>query len=150
MNTIFAKNTLPVTVVGLALLAASNASAVGLCPDNFEDMGLQNWNDGGSVNMPVNVSGGPPGSSYYIERITPSFGGSPGSKISLVNRMQWTGDYVAAGVNEIRAHVLVEASPCASLTIKARPPLPPPYKCMTCSTSRSLAGVKSDASSSWT
>lgn len=70
--------------------------------DDFEDGTEQNWIWGrGGFGGPVAISGGQQG-SIYLE--TESFGGddAPGSRMAIINREQWTGDFLAAGVHAIR------------------------------------------------
>lgn len=79
----------------------ANAVEVGQT-DDFEDGTEQNWiwgreGFGGPVAVLIE-----PSVSTYLE--TESFGGddAPGSRMAILNREQWTGDYRAAGINSIR------------------------------------------------
>jgi len=72
--------------------------------DDFEDGTVQNWiwgrsNFGGPVVVTSEMS-------TYLE--TESFGGgdAPGSRMAILNRQQWTGDYLAAGVGAIRLNAI--------------------------------------------
>ncbi|HEV3416570.1 MAG TPA: hypothetical protein VG056_07150 [Pirellulales bacterium] len=68
--------------------------------DNFQDGTTQNWTNGAAPN-PVNVATGGPdgGGDRYLEIQSGSFGG--GGNLVSFNRAQWTGNYIAAGVNEV-------------------------------------------------
>lgn len=93
-------------------LSAPAASAVTLGQiDTFEDGTTQGW----AVNLagfgvhpapPANVStGGPDGAGDNFLLLT-SFGGSgPGSRMTVGNLAQWSGDYLAAGVGAISMSV---------------------------------------------
>ena len=70
--------------------------------DDFEDGTEQNWiwgRDG--FGGPTAI---PPFDDVTSYVLTESFGGgdAPGSRMALLNREQWTGDYLAAGVSLIR------------------------------------------------
>lgn len=73
--------------------------------DDFEGGTELNWVWGRSgFGGPVAISG--ESLSTYLE--SESFGGddAPGSRMALLNREQWTGDYLAAGVSAIRLDAL--------------------------------------------
>ena len=73
--------------------------------DDFESNNEQGWIWGRSgFGGPIAVSS--VDGTNYLE--TESFGGddAPGSRMALINRSQWTGDYVAAGVTGIRLDAL--------------------------------------------
>ena len=93
------------------LLQPTAGSAVVLGQiDSFQDGTLQNWDAGldGVEPFPpspvVIPNGGPGGGNNQYMQIT-GIGGTgtgPGTKISVVNRnLQWSGNYLAAGVNAI-------------------------------------------------
>ncbi len=70
--------------------------------DDFEDGTTQAWREGVlSPNPPTNQpSGGPAGvGDNYLENV--SGGGLAGSRQIMFNQLQWSGDYVAAGVVRI-------------------------------------------------
>ena len=75
--------------------------------DNFQDGTTQNWAIGGAVPtqaLPVNVpTGGPGGDGDAYLRLTALGASTPtvGSRLSVFNEAQWTGNYLAAGVNAI-------------------------------------------------
>lgn len=86
----------------------SPAAAVSLGEfDDFQDASLENWAVGSiSPVPPLNVaSGGPEGTNdrYLLLR---SLGtGGPGGKLVAFNSAQWSGDFLTAGVTEIRMQV---------------------------------------------
>lgn len=75
--------------------------------DTFQYGTLQNWDAGlGGTEPPfppeIIPGGGPGGTSDAFMQITAIGGTGPGSKLSVVNRnAQWSGNYLAAGVNFI-------------------------------------------------
>ncbi len=104
--------TLRTLVSAAALLAAlgatvpTTASAVTLGQlDTFTSLTVEGWISGPAANpVPpfVAPTGGPAGGAdpYLVLR---AVGGSgPGSRLTVINEAQWTGDYVAAGIAGIR------------------------------------------------
>ena len=75
--------------------------------DDFQDGTTQNWTSGGpNPNPPVNIpDGGPGGVGDNFLQIQSTGGGGSGSKLVAFNTTQWTGDYTAAGVTVISAHL---------------------------------------------
>ena len=75
--------------------------------DNFQDGTTQGWSHGApSQNPPENIpDGGPSGIGDSFLQIQSKGGGGPGSKLVAFNTTQWTGDYIAAGVTVISAHL---------------------------------------------
>jgi hypothetical protein len=78
--------------------------------DNFENNSPKGWSSGNpNPNAPANVeNGGPEGDDDRFLQITSSGvqGGKgtkkgAGSKLVALNRIQWTGDYIAAGITTI-------------------------------------------------
>ena len=95
-----------------ALLPLAPASAVTVGQiDTFEDGTVQNW----VVNLlgmgphpapPVNVAtDGPAGANDHFMRLTSVGGAGSGSRMTVINLAQWSGDYVAAGVQAISMSV---------------------------------------------
>ncbi|MDQ2985770.1 MAG: hypothetical protein M3R13_03485 [Armatimonadota bacterium] len=67
--------------------------------DDFEDGTLQNWRGGAS---PVNVAtGGPRGIDDNYIRLT----STPTTNLGMANDVQWTGNWIAAGVTVVEAHL---------------------------------------------
>lgn len=99
--------------VGCSLLGlAAPAAAVTLGQtDTFEDGTTQGW----TVNLlgmgvhpapPANVmTGGPGGAGDNFLQLTSFGGGGAGSRMTVINLAQWSGDYIAEGVNAIRMWV---------------------------------------------
>lgn len=67
--------------------------------DDFEDGTLQNWRGGAS---PVNVAtGGPRGVDDNYIRLT----STPLTNLGMANDVQWAGNWIAAGVTVVEAHL---------------------------------------------
>src|SRR5574340_117494 len=75
--------------------------------DTFEDGATQGWHvPGPSPVPPVNEpNGGPAGAGDAFLRVTATGGNGPGSKLSVMNASQWTGNYLASGITSIRMDV---------------------------------------------
>lgn len=74
--------------------------------DTFEDGTTQGWIGGLGMGAPhpappVNALGGPGGASDNFLQLTSVGGGGSGGRLSVLNLSQWTGNYIAAGVNSI-------------------------------------------------
>jgi hypothetical protein len=68
--------------------------------DTFQDGSTANWLNGGTM-QPMNIStGGPLGVNDRFMELTADGSGSNG-RLTVINRTQWLGNYVVAGVNEI-------------------------------------------------
>ena len=91
-----------------AMVLAAAAWAVDpLQVDDFEDGTTMGWEEGApSPNPPVNVPDGGPGGAgdAYLENSS-SGGTGAGSRMVMFNNAQWTGDYLAAGVSSLQAHL---------------------------------------------
>ena len=102
----FATAALPLSIL---LITVTPACALNLGQiDTFEDGTTQNWTvgAGGSPVPPVNVAtGGPGGLDDNFLLLTSTGTTGPGSRLTAFNEVQWTGDYVAAGVNVIRMNL---------------------------------------------
>ncbi|MFA4903356.1 MAG: hypothetical protein WC600_11520 [Desulfobaccales bacterium] len=91
----------------IILFQAPPASGVTLGQvDNFEDGTTQNWVVGllGAPHPapPVNVAtGGPAGAGDHYLLLTAIGGGGAGSRLTVINASQWTGDFIAAGIDLI-------------------------------------------------
>ena len=101
-----------IILLAVCLLQPAVGSAVTLGQiDDFQDGTTKNWSIGGAVPteaLPVNVpTGGPAGDGDAYLRLTALGNGSPnvGSRLSVFNNAQWTGNYLAAGVNTITMSV---------------------------------------------
>lgn len=104
MNTRLLRSTATLLV---ALLTAATGWAVSLGQiDTFEDGTTQGW----TVNLlgldsnpapPVNALGGPAGATDNYLRLTSLGGSGAGSRLSVLNGSQWTGNYIAAGIGFI-------------------------------------------------
>jgi hypothetical protein len=89
----------------LCILAATHSRATVSFGqiDTFQDGTTMNWDEGvSSPNPPTNVAtGGPAGAGdRFLENIS-SGGFGAGSKMIMFNEVQWTGNYIAAGVDRI-------------------------------------------------
>jgi len=92
-----------VRLVALVFALALTASVLGVTPgqtDNFEDGTTQGWTDGQGNNTANIVTGGPAGAGdNYLQVSSGTFGGGP--HLTVFNRSQWSGDYLAAGATNI-------------------------------------------------
>jgi hypothetical protein len=68
--------------------------------DDFENGTLHGWTNGGVPGVSIE-SGGPAGANDNFMQVTATGGGGPGSRLTVFNRDQWLGDYVATNVNAI-------------------------------------------------
>ena len=101
-------------LLAACLLQPAVGSAVTLGQiDDFQDGTFQNWGIGnifGNPVPPVNVpDGGPAGAGDHYLLLTADGGAGvrpdPGSRLAVINQTQWTGNYLAAGVNAITMSV---------------------------------------------
>jgi hypothetical protein len=85
------------------VLALSPALALGISlgqVDDFEDGTTASWTDGVNGNTANITTGGPAGANdNYLQISSGSFGGQ--SRMTVFNRSQWVGNYLAAGVTAI-------------------------------------------------
>ena len=95
--------TASVIALGLLLFAGSAEAIVFGQLDNFEDNSLQNWANGGAAGVPpvLNINtGGPGGLNDNFMQVTAD-GDGAGAFLTVFNRSQWLGDYIATGVTAI-------------------------------------------------
>ena len=108
------------TIIALGLLlCAGSARAIVLGQlDDFEDDTLQNWANGGAPGVPpvLNINtGGPAGVDDNFMQVTAD-GSGAGRFLTVFNRSQWLGDYIATGVTAIEMDLINLVS--VSLTIR--------------------------------
>jgi hypothetical protein len=100
---------LPVILLALCSVNASTALAVSFGQsDTFENGTVQGWSvgPGGHSSPPTNIAtGGPSGADDNYLRATALGGGGAGSRLAFFNSMQWSGNYLAAGITAISMHV---------------------------------------------
>lgn len=75
--------------------------------DDFENGTAMGWAEGPpSPNPPVNIpDGGPLGAGdAYLQNVSDGSSG-PGGRLAMFNRVQWTGDYLAEGIDSIEANL---------------------------------------------
>ena len=93
----------PTLLLLFALSAFAGISAVhAVVPgqiDTFQDGTTDNWKTGQI--QPVNIANGGPGGAGDRFLELSSDGSGANGRLTVFNRNQWTGDYIAAGVNEI-------------------------------------------------
>ncbi|MCZ6682263.1 MAG: PEP-CTERM sorting domain-containing protein [Planctomycetota bacterium] len=95
---------LTLILVIFALPTAANAFIIPGQIDDFQDGTLQTW--GGNA-APINIAtGGPAGAGDRYLQLTSAPPPGPGPKLGASNFVQWTGDYIAAGVTSIEADVI--------------------------------------------
>ena len=96
-------------VVAVALvLMSSPAFGAPFGVDDFQDGTTMGWfvPDPGNPVPPVNVAtGGPAGAGDAYLQLRALGGANSGSRLSVLNESQWTGDYLAGGVEGIAMDV---------------------------------------------
>ncbi len=95
-----------VTLVVCGLLMPQEVRAIACGQvDDFEGGTTMGWMEGlFSPNPPTNVAnGGPSGAGDNYLRNVSSGAAGPGSRMVMFNTLQWTGNYLAAGVTRIEA-----------------------------------------------
>ncbi len=91
-------------VLVAASLVAALASAVTLGQvDDFQDGTLMFWGGGAALTNVAN--GGPNGAGDRFLQIQSNGGSGPGSRLATLNTNQWSGDYIAAGVQAVEMHL---------------------------------------------
>ncbi len=144
-------------VIGLiCLLPPGTARAISVGQmDDFEDSTLQGWRMGiASVTdsyMANIADGGPAGlDDSYLEVTADSTVPFGGSRLTFFNRLQWTGDYTAAGITAI-AMDLKNFSPTEALNMRlAINGGYGPSTGMTGGVFTSAASISLDSGSGWT
>jgi hypothetical protein len=90
--------------LGCSVLVPSWCSAITFGQvDDFQNGTTMGWQEGmNSPNPPVNVASGGPGGTAdrYLENQS-SGGFGAGGRMAMFNSSQWSGNYIAAGVNRI-------------------------------------------------
>lgn len=107
------KHLIAVLVSGVLLGPSQMAFSITLGQvDDFQDGTTQGWSEGpGSPNPPFNnTNGGPEGIGDHSLRNISSGSGFSGSKMVMFNDAQWTGDYTAAGVDQISMLMRADSS----------------------------------------
>jgi hypothetical protein len=100
--------TLHAAIATALLLASSSVYAIPTVPDDFEDGTTQDWVVGSPTHPapPLNVpTGGPAGDGDAFLQLTAHGGVGAGSRLSVLNFSQWTGDYLTAGITGIAMDV---------------------------------------------
>lgn len=105
---------LAVLISGALLCQTPAAFAIALGQvDDFQDGTTQGWSEGAaSPNPPFNNTDGGPGGigDHSLRNISSGGGLSAGSRMVMFNTAQWTGDYTAAGVNQISMLMRADSS----------------------------------------
>jgi hypothetical protein len=121
--------------------------------DTFEDGTTQNWlinllGMGGSpAAPPANIpSGGPGGVDDNYLLLTAVGGAGAGSRLTVINISQWTGDYITAGINAIEMDLNNFSSTDLSLRLLFEDPLTGPPTNLAFST----AAISIPAGGGWT
>jgi hypothetical protein len=95
-------------VLALVVIPAQIAMAIAIDQiDTFEDETTMGWFVPGSAFMPpaTEPNGGPAGAGDAYLKLVATGAGGAGSRLSVLNEAQWTGDYLSSGVNLIRMDV---------------------------------------------
>lgn len=107
----------------LCLLPSGAARAVSVGQiDDFEDGTLQGWRNGTTAATADHLSnitdGGPAGvGDSYLEVVSHATEPFAGNRLTFFNRLQWTGDYTAAGITAIAVD-LKNFSPTETLNMR--------------------------------
>ncbi|RPI02793.1 MAG: T9SS C-terminal target domain-containing protein [Ignavibacteriae bacterium] len=102
----------------LVMVTGIHAQTLGQI-DTFQDSTLNSWSSGRpNPTPPVNIStGGPQGSNDRYMRATSSGSGAAGSKLVLFNTKQWKGNYISAGIGNIRMFLKNEGTSALQMRI---------------------------------
>lgn len=143
-------------LLSLLLLQSGVVRAISVSQiDDFEDGTLQGWEMGTTTvtadHMTNITDGGPVGvGDSYLEVTSDSSVNFGGSRLTFFNRLQWTGDYTAAGITAI-AMDLKNFSPTEALNIRLaiNGGFGPNFN-MTGGVFTSAASISLDSGSGWT
>ena len=69
--------------------------------DDFQDSTTQGWGIGAGPQPEIMTDGGPLGAGDRFTMMTAD-GSSSGGRLTVFNRSQWLGDYIAAGVTAVQ------------------------------------------------
>jgi hypothetical protein len=84
------------------LLPSAGAAQITLGQiDTFETGTTLNWTNGAGGGSESVQAGGPAGLSDHYLQVISTGGGGGGARMTVFNRTQWVGNYIAAGVNDI-------------------------------------------------
>jgi hypothetical protein len=104
-------------LLGTAILICTPGTSRGITLgqiDTFEDGTKQGWDNGSNIGVGL---GGPAGSGdHYL----PALAGGSGlpNRLEIVNRSQWLGNYLAAGVTGVEMDLRVGAPALTALSIR--------------------------------
>src|SRR5712671_1482364 len=91
-----------IALVIILFMAAGSTAQAGIVLnqiDTFQDGTLANWTNGAGAADPINIAtGGPTGAGDHYLQVTSNGGNFAGSKLTVFNTVQWSGNYTAAGV----------------------------------------------------
>src|SRR5690349_11298324 len=90
-------------ILSLLCFAAVSAQAATLGQIDTFTTGTQGWiaPDPTNPNPPSTALGGPGGASDPYLKLVANGDTGPGSRLTVVNDAQWTGDFIAAGIRSI-------------------------------------------------
>lgn len=75
--------------------------------DDFQDGTAQGWNDGlGTSGFQSNVGGGQGGAGDRYLKVSSTGTVGPGSRLAVLNPVQWAGDYLATGVTAVEVDLI--------------------------------------------
>jgi hypothetical protein len=107
------RSTLQAALLALGATTAAPIGAVTLGQTDTFSASAEGWFAGGGpmgavppLPPSVQSSGGPGGASDAFLRISSNGGGGPGSRLVAMNRTQWAGDYLTAGVGAIEMDLI--------------------------------------------
>ncbi len=92
--------------VVLALASATFGQVDPTQVDDFEDGTTMSWRRGPSATPPSNIAdGGPNGAADRYMQVFSVPGGGDGTAVTVFNQAQWRGDFVANGIEMLRAEM---------------------------------------------
>ncbi|MEP6699594.1 MAG: PEP-CTERM sorting domain-containing protein [Verrucomicrobiota bacterium] len=111
-----------VLFIGFVSPRLSSAIVVGQI-DSFQDGTLANWAVGSPDGPQPTIvpDGGPGGLGDQFMRIASTGGSGPGSRLTVFNRDQWLGDYIAASVTAIEIDLRNMGSVQLSIRLAFKP-----------------------------
>ena len=115
------KSLLLATALLALLLSARPAHAITAGQiDTFQDGTTNDWTNGGLAPPIENISdGGPGGAGDHYIQVTAD-GSGAGGRLTTFNNIQWSGDYISAGINTIEIDLLNQSAVNLSIRLAFR------------------------------
>ncbi len=88
--------------------------------DTFQDGTTDDWTNGGLAPPITNISdGGPAGAGDHYIQVTAD-GSGAGGRLTTFNNVQWSGDYISAGIHTIEIDLLNQSAVDLSIRLAFR------------------------------